>query len=367
MDNKKSKVIIRNICKNIPEQIQFIMDQLAPKDFTGKKVLIKPNIVGPSKPELCHTTDPKLVNAVVKECLSRDAEVYVGDNPGGIVKNSAEVAKKTGIYEASEGCFAPISSHIVKQKGKCTGVELLVSKLVLDVDYIINLPKMKTHITALNTGAIKNTFGYIPGVEKSTLHIKTDGLIEFADLICDIFELRPPDLNIMDAVNILEYNGPTFGGEPRYYGKVVASTDALALDSVMTRMMGLDINEPCVIYAACKRNLGSFTKESIDIDGEFEVIENFKLPSTYKRSSEYREGIEYELYPMFEDRINIKPLRDNEKCVMCKECEKNCPAGALSLEPEFKINKKCISCFCCVELCHYGALHVPDCETTRNY
>ncbi|HJO95248.1 MAG TPA: DUF362 domain-containing protein [Victivallales bacterium] len=367
MATTTSKVVIRNVEDNISEQIKLIMDQFAPENFDGKKVLIKPNILGPSKPDLAHTTDPRIVNAVVKECQSRNAEVFVGDNPGGMVKNSTEVAKITGIYDASEGCYIPFSTQVVKKTGNHTNINFYISKLIFEVDYIINLPKMKSHVSALNSGAIKNTFGYIPGIEKSRMHIKVDNNEQFGNLICDIFETRPPDLNIMDAINILEYNGPSFGGEVRYLGKLLASNDALALDSVMTRMMGLEVNEPCIIYAACKRELGNFEKNTIYIDGDFEVIQNYKLPSTYKRLEKDKNKICSSLYPMFTNRFNIKPLYEKSKCVMCGECITNCPAKSLSLEPEFKIDNNCISCFCCVELCHYGALYVPDCETTRNY
>ena len=364
---KNSKVFIKHVNNDISTQINQIMNELAPKDFTGKQVLVKPNMVGPSKPELSHTTDPRVINAIVKECLARNADVIVGDNPGGMVKNTTEVAKESGIFQASEGCFATISDHIVNRTGTKTNIKFPISKKISKVDYVINVPKFKTHITTINSGAIKNTFGYIPGIKKSLLHGETADLIEFGDLVCDIFEQRRPDLNIMDAVSILEYNGPSFGGIKRELNKIIASTDALALDCVMTRMMGLDINEICILYAASKRKLGNHLENKIEIIGDFKVIDNFKLPSTYKNNESSINKIKTELYPMFDNRQNIKPLYDSEKCVMCGECINNCPTNALSLTPEYQINEKCISCFCCVELCHYGALYIPDCETTRNY
>ena len=81
--NNKSLVIIESTQQDIAQAANRIMDALAPDDFAGANVLLKPNMVGPSAPELGHTTHPELVRALVRACLDRHAEVSVGDNPGG--------------------------------------------------------------------------------------------------------------------------------------------------------------------------------------------------------------------------------------------------------------------------------------------
>jgi formate hydrogenlyase subunit 6/NADH:ubiquinone oxidoreductase subunit I len=70
---------------------------------------------------------------------------------------------------------------------------------------------------------------------------------------------------------------------------------------------------------------------------------------------------------MMKNRISIKPRQNPEKCILCGECAENCPAGALTTDPEFKINNNCIACFCCVELCSQGALGVPDIDAFHRY
>jgi ferredoxin len=111
--------------------------------------------------------------------------------------------------------------------------------------------------------------------------------------------------------------------------------------------------------------------DEIDIQGKFEPIPGFKMPVTYRPSidkTEIREQIG-KLYPqgMMEIRTGIKPVQDAGKCMLCGDCETNCPAEAIVLEPDFIISDQCIACYCCVELCPEGALEVPDVEAYRYY
>ena len=142
-DKQKSDVIIEPAGDNLREQVEIIMTALAPKTFGGAKVLVKPNMVGPSVPELGHTTNPELLRAVVGACLDRNGKVTVGDNPGGMNRNSHNVAAITGILDASEGCFKSMSERVVEIPGTETGLALVVSKAVLEADYIINLSSIQ--------------------------------------------------------------------------------------------------------------------------------------------------------------------------------------------------------------------------------
>jgi uncharacterized protein (DUF362 family) len=140
-----STVIIEDVGDDLRNTVEVIMGTLAPKSFAGSSVLIKPNMVGPSAPELGHTTHPELVRALVLSCLDRNGKVWVGDNPGGINRSSRNVAKITGILDASNGCFTPISERVVEKTGAETNFPLVISRAVMEADYIINVPIFKTH------------------------------------------------------------------------------------------------------------------------------------------------------------------------------------------------------------------------------
>jgi uncharacterized protein (DUF362 family)/NAD-dependent dihydropyrimidine dehydrogenase PreA subunit len=372
MSNKKvSSVIIEKVGNDLRETVEKIIGVFAPRTFAGTKVLIKPNMVGPSVPELGHTTHPELVREVVRSCLDRNGKVAVGDNPGGINRSSRNVAMITGILEASEGCFTPLSDRVVEKTGKETGFQLIISRAILEADYIINLPVFKTHSGMMISGALKNTFGYVAGACKARLHVQARDAVTFAKTICDVFQVRPPDLNILDAITAIEGNGPCHGGQLREVGKLLAGIDSLALDAVMARMMGVDPALLPVQKEALARGLGVLQEDEIEIVGEMVPIPDFKMPVTFyasrldeKARAEFRR-----LYPsrMMETRIEIKPERNEEKCILCGDCALNCPAEALILEPEFQISDACINCYCCVELCPEGAMEVPDVEVFRHY
>ncbi|MDK1046182.1 MAG: DUF362 domain-containing protein [Anaerolineales bacterium] len=369
--NNKSLVIIESTEQGIAQAANNIMEALAPGDFAGAKVLVKPNMVGPSTPDLGHTTHPEVLRAVVRACKERNAEVIVGDNPGGISSNSRNVAEITGILEASEGCYMSISERVIEMKGRKTGLPLVISQIVLDADYVINLPRFKTHTFMMVTGAIKNTYGYLAGACKAKLHLDASHRPDFADAVCDLLELRPPELNIMDATTVLEGNGPCHGGSLRQANKLIASHDALALDSVMARMMGVEPDLLPLQKAAIERGLGKAGKDDIEVRGPFAVIPNFKMPVSFSPELYTEENIEKlrALYPsgMMNDRVATKPVHDSEECTECGDCKENCPPQALDLEPEFNISDECIACFCCVELCPVGALEVPDIEAFRHW
>jgi len=370
-ENKVSRVAIEKVGNDLRESVENIMMTFAPRTFTGAKVLIKPNMVGPSVPELGHTTHPELVRAVVRSCLDRNGKVWVGDNPGGINRSSRNVAKITGILDASEGCFHPLSDGVVEKTGQETGFQLIISRAVLEADYIINLPVFKTHSGMMITGALKNIYGYVAGACKARLHVQARNVETFAKTICDIFQVRPPDLHLLDAITAIEGNGPCHGGQLRQVGKLLAGTDPLAVDAVMARMMGVDPALLPVQKEALGRGLGALREDEINIRGELVPIPNFKMPVTFyvSRLDEKTKAEFKKLYPqrMMETRTEIKPERNDEKCILCGDCALNCPAEALTLEPEFHISDECIACYCCVELCPEGAMEVPDVEVFRHY
>ena len=114
-----------------------------------------------------------------------------------------------------------------------------VSRMVLEADVLISLPKFKTHGLTVITGAIKNSYGILPGAQKAKLHQAAGSPDRFHEAVVEVFRLRVPDLFILDAVVGMEGNGPA-SPDLREIGLILASDNAVALDSVMAFMVGCD-------------------------------------------------------------------------------------------------------------------------------
>lgn len=359
--SKKSQVIIYNTKENeIRKIIENIFERF-PMEVEGKKILIKPNMLGPFEAEKGVTTSPLVIEPLVNYLVERGAEVIVGDNPGGQGGRVIATAKKSGIYQASKGYFQNIGAacHQIDFNSRFTK-QINVSNAVLDCDILINLPRFKTHAYAGISGAIKNMFGIVVGPGKAKLHFATPRLNDFHELLVDLYQVRIPDLIIMDGIYAMQGMGPT-AGPLKKIDKILASTDGVALDATMARMMGFDIEPLKHILVAAERNIGVYKEEDIEVIGDDSVIDDFELPISYgvevKATAPKLDGL-LDLYKLGNTAPNFcKP----ENCVKCGECFKSCPVQAITMEPYPTIDrKKCISCFCCTELCQKECFEYID-------
>jgi len=354
------RVIISDTQNNeISKVIEKIFEKFGIENkVKDKKVLVKPNILGPFPPERGVTTDPRIISAVVQRLKDYKAkEIVVGDNSGSIHFNPFKIAKVTGILDASDGCFTNIAKDVIEIKVKSKFIDkLFISKPVIEADYIINVPKFKTHGLTTITGAIKNMFGIIPGGKKAQLHTLSKSVYEFAELLVDIYQIRIPDLNIMDAIIGMEGVGPT-NGEPRVINKIISSDNGISLDSVMATMMGIKPDSIELLQISRKRNLGEIDISRLDIDGKLEIISGYKTPNT-----SLLQKIRKKAVPYIFNFAQVIPVIDHNKCKRCERCIRVCPVSAMNLKNGFPEadRKKCISCFCCEEHCPYGAIILPS-------
>lgn len=349
---EKSKVAIYNTNDiSISEIINEAMEQF-PIDVKNKTVLIKPNMLGPFEQEKGVTTSPAVLQPLVEYLLSKKANVIVGDNPGGQGGGVEITAKRCGIFQASLGTFENIGKkcRIISINSRFVD-KISVSDAVLDADIVIDLPRFKTHAYAGISGAIKNMFGIVVGPGKAQLHFAARKLEEFHELLVDLYQVRVPDLVIMDGISAMEGMGPTTGNLLPL-NKILVSFDGVALDATVARMMGFNVELIKHITIAADRKLGKYKAEDIDVVGDASPIENFNLPVTYEEDDMIKAPRLSGVLELYKLGTAIPEFYDYKKCVKCGECAKSCPVGAINLTPYPTIDrKKCISCFCCAELC----------------
>ncbi len=347
-----SQVLVLNAETN---ELSTVMEKIFSElniDLSDKSVLIKPNFGAAVGPEKSAVTEPKVVKAVLDECLKKTADVCIGDNPGNLDTGAMHSIKMSGILDiagdyynniSKEGEFVDIGSEILP--------EVFVSKKISEVDFLINVPKMKTHVLCGLSCCLKNLYGYVVGALKSKYHLETKSLKRLTQLWIDLYKYRTPDLNIVDAIIAMEGGGPTHGN-PRKVGKIIAGTNGIEIDAVLLNMMGWDPVNIKQLTMAHEQGLGEIDIKKIDVKGDFEVLPEFERPPTFSL-----------LDPSFnpyEEIVKIQPKVDSDKCINCRLCgDESCPAGAISFEDYAVIDKnKCISCYCCVEFCPEGALMV---------
>ena len=353
-----SKVLILD-CEDygaVDEAIGKVFEEFRGR-WEGKKVLVKPNMLNDHTPERGTTTHPNVVRAVTGRLLNAGAQVTVGDNPGAVGRGANErCARNSGIEEAALGCYRNISQDGVATRVNSRFTEqLVVSKAVLEADAIISLPKFKTHSLTQITGAIKNSFGMLVGGEKGRMHAVAGGYHNFAEVLVDIYQIRPPDLVIMDGVVGMEGNGPS-SGDVREIGKIIASDDGVAVDAVMTTMMGKKPSQIPLLRIAGQRGVGETDVTRMEIVGNLEVVKGFKMPSTFL-SRILNVAARSRLLRSFIDR---KPVIIGDKCKNCGVCSQVCPVGAISIASAIPVidRKICIQCYCCQELCPNDAIEL---------
>ncbi len=262
-------------CQKDTEEIlrEAVMDA----DLRGKrKVFVKPNM---SHPEYIPgvVTDPMMLKQLVSLLRDSVEEVIVGES-NGFNYPCASAFKDTGIepaVKAGGGTVINLSDdkriRVKLRNFPISLKELVLPKTVLEADAIVDVALMKTHEFTMFSGAIKNLFGCIPDNRRIFLHSYLQ------EVFYALYRILKPKLVIMDARVALEGNGPT-KGNPVKMDLFLTGRDALAVDMVASRIMGLKLDEVAYLdYIAKKESLRS---EDLAVQGVQvrEVMRMFEPP-----------------------------------------------------------------------------------------
>ncbi|WP_077712767.1 DUF362 domain-containing protein [Desulforamulus ferrireducens] len=327
----------------------------------GQIVAIKPNLIAKKKPEEAATTHPAVVEAVVRLVQQAGGQPFIVDSPGGPSSKSLlnGIYKATGMTAVAErtGCALSLDTTelvLAHPQGQATK-QLTVLKVLAEADVIIGLPKLKTHCMTLYTGAVKLMYGAIPGLKKAEYHFNMQRLEQFSNLLLDINTLLPTTLTIMDGIIGMEGDGPT-AGSPREAGLLLASPSPYAIDTVCSRLIGINPKNLPLLRLAKERGLCP-DREQIQLIGDPlpRIDPPFKLPK--------HKQVDFDIPGPLKgiiSRLQPKPIFSPELCLGCGECHRCCPADAIQMvagKPQLKADA-CIRCFCCQELCPHRAVTV---------
>jgi uncharacterized protein (DUF362 family) len=249
--------------------------RLFPLNVRGKTVVLKPNLVD-YIPGNAINTHPLLVLAAAESFRRLGAKsVLVAEGPGH-QRDTQLVLSQSG-YERwlrdekirfvdlnrDELIRAPLRAGYTGMK------DLWLPRTVLESDFLVSMPKIKTHHWAGVTLSMKNMFGIVPGTRygwpKNVLHWK--GIQES---ILDLCATIPIHFVIADGIVAMEGNGP-LNGTPRALGKIVLADDPVAADATSARLMGFEPDRILHVHEGSKF-LGNASPSLIDQVGAAVVI-----------------------------------------------------------------------------------------------
>jgi uncharacterized protein (DUF362 family) len=256
-------------------------------DVRGRRVFLKPNMVEYEPGTAINTNPLVVIGAAMAFKTAGAAEVTVGEGPGHR-RDTDYLVTRTGLYEHLREHrirFIDLNQDDVQDvalQSRYMGLEKLALPVeLLRSDFIVSMPKLKTHHWAGMTASMKNFFGAVPGAvygwPKNILHLRG-----ISASIIDLNATIRPHFSIVDAVTAMEGDGPIMG-RPRSLGMVAMGGDLTAVDSTCARIIGLDPRQ-IPYLAEAGHFLGNLDEGRIDQRGEavsrfattFEVVDIFK-------------------------------------------------------------------------------------------
>ena len=374
------------------EELLALLGGMSQFAKAGDRITLKVNLLAAASPDTAVCTHPAIVAATGTMLKKVGAHVLIADSPGSGYLYTESTLKRvyatSGMYEAAKQAGIDVNMDTASKKVALPQGKVLkrseVINPVLEADGVFNLCKMKTHMLMHMTGAVKNNFGIIPGLPKTTYHARFLNKIRFADMLLDLALFAACRLNIMDAVLALEGQGPGVSGTPRQVGLLLASTDPLAIDIVAGEIMSLPREQNPVLMAAELRGLTPHRIEDVELIGadlNSRIITDYKLPSTVVRktmpsvakatlSSGTLSANREDETACAEGDVSVAsaalhPLVLKEKCTACGVCRDSCPQKAIKIYYESNTKayaevdkERCICCYCCHEQCPSEAIVV---------
>jgi uncharacterized protein (DUF362 family)/Pyruvate/2-oxoacid:ferredoxin oxidoreductase delta subunit len=332
---------------------------------SGKPILLKPNLLLAVPAAKGVTTHPSVFAAVARVFQEQGARLTFGDSPN-LSSRPLAAARRGGLLAEAEAQGIPLADFEngmdVSYPGGMLDRRFHVALGAMEAGAIISLPRLKTHAFTVMTGALKNTFGVIPGGRKAGFHLSHSNMEDFSRMIVDLNGLVPPRLVVLDAVKAMQGNGPA-SGELVDIGLLIVSDDPVAADAVGCRIMGIDPLSVPQIRIAHESGLGNAHPECIDLRGE-------SIAQYVKRGFMFPPRTPTLRLPPFllrfgRDLLVPRPVIDAALCTKCGECVAACPTlpKALAQKPEGVPTydyASCIRCSCCQEGCRYGAISLKN-------
>lgn len=227
-----------------------------------EKIVIKPNLVsvyhdsGMEKPDYPESTDPRVFEAIVSYLKQYHDRIVIVESSGKPMPTRTSfkvagydrIAKKyhTGLI-ALETCsvvrYLLPKAEVMKE----VYIPEIFQEVVEKKAFYVSVPKLKTNLYTQVTLGFKNAMGAIPYSLRERNH---NYMIN--KKLADLLYLFQPDLIFIDGLIGGEGNTPA-PVDPVDSRVFISGTNSVAVDSVGTKVMGLDPDQIPLITEAKKR------------------------------------------------------------------------------------------------------------------
>lgn len=245
---------------------------------TDDTVLIKPNYITAKDPSTGVTTDPRVVEELIRFAQHCGAKsITVGDGGAGDTESAFDTVGLRDIVLRLGVNLIDLNHDrrtTVRIPGALALNEVDIARTAIDSTCIFNVPSLKVHHMALVTLCMKNLMGVV--LPKGSMHA------ELHAKLVDLASLLKPRINVIEGIVGSELD--EVHGNPVRMDVIIAGTDIVATDAVGAMVMGIDPKKVTHIRLASKRGLGVGKIQNIEILGDpvESVRRDFKLPPTFQ-------------------------------------------------------------------------------------
>lgn len=383
----KLDLITADSAKEIRERVSLTLEGYAdilPASKTAS-ILLKPNLNANMNALTGNTTDLRLLAAVIEYLKASGYEnITIGEGTNsGYYRNNISVISRLKVDALAE--YYGVKMIDLNYSDPVyiefeDGIRAGVAREAAEADFLINMPKLKTHFEAGMSACLKNLMGCLVGQENKK---KTHQCLSAN--ILNISKKIKPGLHIVDALISMEGLGPT-RGIPINTGSIIIGTDPYLIDLMCAKLASFDYRKVRTLLEAEKR--GILTNDHKQFADEFELEKkyNFKPPTagflaTYIHSPKrqkyflavrntrfftYMASTKWFGYLLFlsglrqdnfiEDEMKFEGLNFNtSKCASgCSRCRDYCPVE-IDLPDKYD-EEKCIECLYCFLVCPSKAI-----------
>lgn len=379
---------VKEIKAGVKELLGGRYADLLPQDADAR-ILIKPNLNSNMNALTGNTTDLRLVASVIeflKEKGFRDITIGEGTNSG-FYRNRISVISRLRID--SLAAYYGVKCKDLNFSSPSyidfeNNVKAGIAKECLDADFLINMPKLKTHFENGMSVCLKNMMGCLVGQENKK---KTHDAL--AENILRINGIVKPHLHIVDAIFSMEGLGPT-RGTPIRTGTVFIGTDPYLIDLMCAKFASFDYRKVRTLAAAEQNGLLNKEHFKFAESFRFDLLFDFKPPKAgplasfihspkrqkyflavrnarlfnYICSTKaggrllYLTGLRQDVF--IEDEAECEGLSlDTDRCNRCGRCSWYCPLGLElpdALPGHQNKEDACLYCLYCFCVCPEDAI-----------